>query len=226
MKFRFVIGMLAPLALAGCGSITLPAAVKMEDGQVLTGTTTAAVSGGHFELSAPGGTLSCNGTYNALDTSPVLTTPVTCSDGRYGTVTVIRTPDGQAGAGTVNLASGERGSVAFGRSAANVLSTTPQYSFASNASGTSNQTYSPSYSSLATTSYGSKVYTGNCPTPESIAADGKRCGRRSAASRPGGYDGYGLWAANTYSGGGSTFVRGYYRKNGTYVRSHYRRGRR
>lgn len=30
-------------------------------------------------------------------------------------------------------------------------------------------------------------YTGNCPTPDSIAADGKRCGKRAASERPGGY---------------------------------------
>lgn len=128
----------------------------MEDGQALTGTTTAAVSGGHFEVSAPGGTLTCKGNYDALDTRPVMTTPVTCSDGRYGTVTVIRTPDGMAGTGTVTLASGERGSVGFGREASSVL-TRPAQQFAS---------------------VGSEA--GNCPTPESIAADGKRCGARAA----------------------------------------------
>ncbi|RVC63980.1 hypothetical protein [Mesorhizobium sp.] len=29
-------------------------------------------------------------------------------------------------------------------------------------------------------------YTGNCPTDESMAADGSHCGKRSAESRPGG----------------------------------------
>lgn len=67
-----------------------------------------------------------------------------------------------------------------------------------------------------------RTYTGNCPTPESIAADGSRCGARSAASRPGGYDGYGSWSTPNYRSGGSTYVRGHYR-NGSYVRPHYRR---
>lgn len=206
--------------LASCGSITLPAAVKMDDGQALTGTTTAAVSGGHFEVAAPGGTLRCQGNYDALDTRPVLTTPVTCSDGRYGTVTVIRTPDGMAGAGTVSLASGERGSVGFGRSAATVLAS-PRQDFAS-----LGDTYTPSHPSYSVGGNSSGGYSGNCPTPESIAADGKRCGARSAASRPGGYSGYSSWSTSSYRGGGSTFVRGHYRKNGSYVRPHYRRGRR
>lgn len=84
-------------------------------------------------------------------------------------------------------------------------------------------TYSPSYS---VGQYGASTptYTGNCPTPESLDAAGHRCGARSAGSRPGGYDGYGSWARSTPSyGGGTTYVRGYYRKNGTYVRPHTRR---
>lgn len=164
--------------LAGCGSITLPAAVKMDNGQALTGTTTAAVSGGHFEVSAPGGSLSCKGNYDALDTRPVLNTPVTCSDGRYGTITVIRTPDGMAGSGTVTLASGEKGAVGFGREASSVL-TRPTQQFAS---------------------VGSEY--GNCLTPDSIAADGKRCGARAA-----GYQGA---SYQTYSRPASSY-RTYYR---------------
>jgi predicted secreted protein len=68
----------------------------------------------------------------------------------------------------------------------------------------------------------SRAYTGNCPTPESLDAAGHRCGARSAASRPGGYSGYGTWATSARSYG-TVNVRGYYRKNGTYVRSYSRR---
>lgn len=66
-----------------------------------------------------------------------------------------------------------------------------------------------------------RPYAGNCPIPASIAADGSRCGARSAASRSGGYDGYGSWANQPNYG--TVFVRGYYRKDGTYVRAHWRR---
>jgi hypothetical protein len=193
------------LSLSGCGSITLPAAVKMSGGETLIGTTTAATSGGSFQVSNATGTLKCSGTYDPFDTSPVITAPVSCDDGRYGTITVTRAPNGMSGTGTVNLADGSSGNLAFGRTAASVVSS----------------------QSIATTSLGiggytSRQYTGNCPTPESIDAAGKRCGARSAASRPGGYDGYGSWSSPSY-GGGSVYVRGYYRRNGTYVRSHYRR---
>lgn len=203
--------LLALVGLAGCGSITLPTAARFEDGTALTGTATAAVSGGTFQLSQPGGTLSCNGTYDALDTSPTITIPVTCSDGRYGSAVITRARDGMSGTGSFITSDGKRGVVAFGNNAGTILNSSyPSYAAAS-----------PSYSS-------SRVYTGNCPTPDSLDAAGRRCGARSAASRAGGYDGYGSWAPSynrSYSsyGGGSTFVRGYYRRNGTYVRSHYRR---
>jgi hypothetical protein len=36
----------------------------------------------------------------------------------------------------------------------------------------------------------SSAYPGNCPTPESRDSAGRRCGKRSAASRPNGYTGY------------------------------------
>jgi hypothetical protein len=205
MRFQRLCVLIAPLVFAGCGSITLPAAVKMENGEALSGTTTAALSGGTFHVSKPGGGLTCSGNYDALDARTSISAPVACSDGRYGAITVIRTPDGMAGAGSVTLASGERGTVAFGRDAAAILST-PSYS----------SDYTPSYAAMSTKGGGSGIYSGNCPTPESIAADGKRCGKRSAAYRDGGYSGYPSYSS------GSTYVRGHFRK-GRWVRGHYRR---
>lgn len=67
---------LYPLAamclLSSCGSITLPAAVKMESGEALTGTTTAATSGGTFQVTSPTGNLNCSGNYDPFDTAPVI----------------------------------------------------------------------------------------------------------------------------------------------------------
>ncbi|MGO8054983.1 hypothetical protein [Rhizobium leguminosarum] len=54
-------------------------------------------------------------------------------------------------------------------------------------------------------------------------AAGRRYGARSAASRPGGYDGYSSWARPAPRYGGSVYVRGHYRKNGTNVRNYTRR---
>lgn len=195
--------------LAGCGSISVPAAVKTSDGRVLTGTAIASASGGTFSVRQPGTNLSCSGSYNAFDTSPTISAPVTCNDGRYGTLTVTRTPDMQSGSGVASLSDGTNARVTFGSLAASVL----------------DPNTAPTYAALGSTGdSGSKIYTGNCPTPESLDAAGHRCGARSAVSRPGGYDGYGSWASTTPSySRGSTYVRGYYRKNGTYVQSHYRR---
>lgn len=215
----------AALLLTSCGSITLPAAVRMNSGEVLMGTTTAALSGGTFSVSTPTGHVVCTGNYDALDTSPTISAPVRCNDGRYGTITVTRAPSGRAGAGTVSLADGTSGTVAFGTDSTSVVANNSQpeqgaYAGASPSYLAGSYPPAPSYSSYSS----SQVYTGNCPTPESLDAAGRRCGGRSAASRPGGYDGYGTWSASSYRpSGGSTFVGGYYRKNGTYVRSHYRR---
>lgn len=244
------LGALAPLAVAvsllsACGTITLPAAVKMSNGEALMGTTTAAISGGKFQVATPRGDVTCSGDYDALDTRPVITAPVRCSDGRYGTITVLRAPDGMSGTGSVRLADGATGNVAFGRAASSVIEpvafppapaaepvavspgVSPQYALT-----TSDANGSAPTVDRGPTTYGAvgggyssssgRVYTGNCPTPESLDAAGHRCGARSAASRPGGYDGYGSWAT-TPSYGGTVSVRGYYRKNGTYVRSYTRR---
>lgn len=61
-----------------------------------------------------------------------------------------------------------------------------------------------------------------CRYPDDIDSAGRRCGARAASVRPGGALG-----GIGYSGysGGSTYVRGYYRKDGTYVRGHTRRRR-
>lgn len=84
-------------------------------------------------------------------------------------------------------------------------------------------TYRSPISSYSSTS--SRIYTGNCPTPDSYDAAGRRCGARSAASRVGGYSSYGTWANSYKSSGGSTYVSGHYR-GGKYVRPHYRSSRR
>jgi hypothetical protein len=78
---RGAIIFITALAVAGC-AITEPVAVvsKGIPGGVMRGTTTASVSGGSFSVSS--GSLTCGGDYNALDTSPTISIPVLCSDGR------------------------------------------------------------------------------------------------------------------------------------------------
>lgn len=126
IMWRLFLAAIAGLAMAGCAtSYTTPAAVRLSTETVLIGTTTAALSGGTFEVSAPDGSLKCAGTYDAYDTSAVLSAPFTCSDGRYGTVTVTRSPDRLSGTGTIALSDGSFGAVAFGKDAASAIEPAP-----------------------------------------------------------------------------------------------------
>ncbi len=103
------------LLLAGC-SVTEPVVVIGKNGDVLRGTTTAALDGGSFNVS--NGKLSCGGSYNSLDTSPTISMAVLCSDGRRGIVIVTRDRSGLSGAGTVRMTDGEELTFMFGRAAA------------------------------------------------------------------------------------------------------------
>ncbi len=140
------------LCSSGCGTITLPTAAKLDDGTTLTGTATAAVSGGTFQLTQPGGSLSCSGTYNALDTSPTITIPVTCNDGRYGSAVITRARDGMSGSGYVTTSDGKRGVVAFGNNAELVISAPSSYGTLPTYSPTTSAS-SASYSRPRTSSY-------------------------------------------------------------------------
>ena len=72
-----------------------------------------------------------------------------------------------------------------------------------------------------------------CKYPWELDSAGNRCGDRAASERPNlstvnTIDSYSAPIPSYYiptSGYGSTYVRGYFRKDGTYVRGHYRRSR-
>lgn len=104
------------VVLAGC-AITEPVAVvsKGIPGGIMRGTTTASVSGGSFRVS--NGSLTCGGDYNALDTSPTISIPVLCSDGRKGIVTATRDSSGMSGGGHFTLNDGTTGDFMFGSAA-------------------------------------------------------------------------------------------------------------
>jgi hypothetical protein len=86
-----------------------------QNGEILRGTATA-LDGGSFNVS--NGKLSCGGSYNALDTSPTISMPVLCSDGRRGIMIATRDASGTSGAGTVRMTGGEEATFMFGRAAA------------------------------------------------------------------------------------------------------------
>jgi hypothetical protein len=70
-----------------------------EEGEVLRGTTTAALDGGSFNAS--NGKLNCGGSYNSLDTSPTISMPILCFGGRRGIIIATRDNSGTSGAGAV-----------------------------------------------------------------------------------------------------------------------------
>jgi hypothetical protein len=85
----------------------------------MQGTSTASLAGGKFEVSGryAGKPLTCSGTYNALDSAKTIAMPVTCSDGRHGTVTATRDASGMNGSGHVRLADGSSARFIFGNAA-------------------------------------------------------------------------------------------------------------
>jgi hypothetical protein len=111
-------------ALSGCGTYSTPAAVQISDRRQIVGTAIAAMSGGSFHVSDGKG-FSCDGTYDALDTSRDISAPVLSSDGRIGTISLHRTPDLLSGSGDFVLNDGTTGRVAFGKLAPSVFSSAP-----------------------------------------------------------------------------------------------------
>lgn len=248
VEARIAFCLLALLALAGCGSYTTSAAVRLTDGQTLVGSTTAAATGGVFSATGSLG-LACRGTYDPFDRSPTITAPVTCNDGRVGIIRVTRTADGLSGGGTVQLSDGSTGVVGFGSLASTVLNIPPPAvaSPANSQSRPASLASFPSAPSVGRQELRSPNY-GACDCPYDRNSNGDLCGASSAYSRPGGY------APACYAGdpspspaialgcaeNGSCYgdisaatgrpktvhVGGYYRKNGTYVRGHYRSKRR
>jgi hypothetical protein len=105
----------AVLSLTAC-SITEPVVVIGKNGEILRGTAAASLSGGSF--SATDGKLTCGGSYNALDTSPTISIPALCSDGRRGIVIATRDASGTSGGGTVRMTDGEEATFMFGPAAA------------------------------------------------------------------------------------------------------------
>lgn len=114
---RILLLVLAVLALAAC-SVTVPVAVVPKTGPIMRGTATGSLSGGTFSVTD--GQLTCSGTYDALDSSPTLQMPTTCSDGRKGLVTSTRDPNLTDGKGVVRLQDGTEAQFMFGKYAQGV----------------------------------------------------------------------------------------------------------
>jgi hypothetical protein len=104
------------LALAACAITEFVAVVSRGiPGGIMRGTATASVSGGSFSVS--NGSLTCGGDYSALDTSPTISIPVLCSDGRKGIVIATRDNSGMSGGGHFTLNDDTTGDFMFGTAA-------------------------------------------------------------------------------------------------------------
>ncbi len=101
---------LCSIFLAGCAlSITTPAAVHLTSGLILTGNATGSLSEGKFDVATADRMVRCSGNYDPLDTSPVITAPFTCTDGRTGAFRIVRAEDKMSGVGAVIFTGGEVG---------------------------------------------------------------------------------------------------------------------
>ncbi|MCW4114727.1 hypothetical protein NPA31_007095 [Aurantimonas sp. MSK8Z-1] len=105
--------------LSGC-AMTVPVAVISGNGDVMRGSSTASLSGGSFSVTGRlrGKETTCSGSYDALSSSPTISMPVLCSDGRKGIVIATRDPSGVSGSGRVRLTDGTEGDFIFGQAAA------------------------------------------------------------------------------------------------------------
>lgn len=103
---------LAFLTILSACSVTVPVVGKIGD-EDAAGSTTATTSGGSFEVATIDG-LVCSGTYDAWDTSPTIRIPVSCSDGRTGSLLATRTLSGASGKVIGKLNDGTRGRFVFG----------------------------------------------------------------------------------------------------------------
>jgi hypothetical protein len=101
------------LGLSGC-SYTTPVVVNDEK-NILIGTTTASLSGGHFEVSD--NEVICSGTYDSLDSSPTIKAQTSCSDGRTGQVIARRDSSITSGSGIVKMDDGKTAKFLFGQPA-------------------------------------------------------------------------------------------------------------
>lgn len=102
------------IALAGCGSITVPASGVDSKGVSYSGSTTASMSGGTFSVTGTDGVV-CSGTYDPFNRSKRIEAKTTCTNGRKGTIYVVRNSDGMGGKGDAEFDDGTTGKFVFGK---------------------------------------------------------------------------------------------------------------
>ncbi|MBU2590578.1 MAG: hypothetical protein ABIJ24_03485 [Nitrospinota bacterium] len=111
---KTIIFIFVSFMLTGCAART-GLLVEVSDGtKPLMGEAVATVVSGTFQVSNLEG-YTCNGSYNQWTKSPILKTKVSCSDGRFGEVMVMRTgPNFMNGSGEGVLNDGTKFRVLMG----------------------------------------------------------------------------------------------------------------
>lgn len=100
--------------LGGCGSVVVPASGTTSTGEQFYGQATASLSEGKFEVTNAAGVI-CSGTYDQFSRARELSVPFTCTDGRSGTINIMRDKDLMGGVGTGLFADGTTGTFRFGK---------------------------------------------------------------------------------------------------------------
>lgn len=104
----------AALLISGCATEFSVPVIGTLGSQPAQGQATARTSGdGTFWVATTSG-LRCQGTYDSLDRSPTIAAPVSCSDGRTGTLLITRTLDALSGTVIGQLNDGTQGRFVFG----------------------------------------------------------------------------------------------------------------
>jgi hypothetical protein len=102
------------MVLAGCATELSVPVTGFIGNEPAIGQTTARLSGqGDFTASTLDG-LVCSGTYDSLDTSPSITIPATCNDGRTGTLIVARNTMTGGGTAIGRLSDGTEARFVYG----------------------------------------------------------------------------------------------------------------
>lgn len=113
MKKAVAIALVSIGALSACGSITAPVIGETSTGERFTGTATASIDAGTFDIASASG-VKCSGVYDQFSKDRSLILPFRCSDGLTGTATLLRDPGLRSGAGVVTFSDGTTGTFQFG----------------------------------------------------------------------------------------------------------------
>lgn len=102
------------LPLSACGSITVPASGTTSTGELFYGQAIATMSAGTFQVTNAQNVI-CSGNYDQFSKAKEFDIPFKCTDGRSGTIHIVRNDDLLSGGGTGVFSDGTTGEFKFGK---------------------------------------------------------------------------------------------------------------